>query len=110
MLAVEGTVEDLATIVVGHEFAAGCAPQRLSSVGKPRAGSVWRRHQIPRATVDRDFEDSSGDPRPIYDRFVVPGQKSGVLTQLGYAQRTEIAFEEHSCLLCGRSASSECLA
>jgi N-methylhydantoinase A len=91
MLAVKGAVEDLATIVVGHKFAAGCAPQRLSFVGKPGAGIVWRWHQIPRATVDRDFEDSSGDPRPIYDRFIVPGQKSGVLTQLGNAQRAEIA-------------------
>src|SRR6516225_7934231 len=57
MLAVKGAVEDLATIVVGHEFAAGCTPQRLSSVGKPGADAVWRRHQIARATVDRDFED-----------------------------------------------------
>ena len=59
MSAVKGAVEDLASIVVGHQFAAGSMPQRLSFVGKPGAGAVWRRHQIPRATVDRDFEDSS---------------------------------------------------
>jgi hypothetical protein len=98
VLAIEGTVEYLAAIVVSHQCAALRPPLRLSPVGKARTGSVSRRYQIRRTAVDRDFEDSSREPRAIHDRLVVTGQESCAIAQLAYAQRPEIAFKKAPCL------------
>src|SRR4029077_10234207 len=78
--------------------------------GKAGTGAVWRWHQIARAAVNRDFEDSRGKARPIHDRFVVTGQESRAVTQLGYAQRAEIALEEDPCLLWCESTNNNRLA
>ena len=48
-----------------------------------------------------------GKPRPIHDRFVVTGQQSRAVAQLGYAHRAEIAFEEQPCLLSCDSAGGK---
>src|SRR6516164_9631753 len=69
MLAVKSAVEDLAAIVVGHQCTTGGSPQRLSLVGKAGTDAVARRYQIQRPAVDWDFEDSSGKPRAVDDRF-----------------------------------------
>src|SRR3974390_145580 len=95
MLAVKGAIEDLAAIVVGHQCTAAGPPQRLSLVGKAGTSAVTRRYEVRRRAVDWDVEDSSGKPGSVDDRFVVPGQQSGTVAQLGYAQRAEIVFEKY---------------
>src|SRR6516225_2607693 len=102
MPAIQGAVQDLAAIVVGHQLAATRPAKRLSPIGKTRTGSVERCHQVPWPAVDRYFEDPGWEARPIHDRFVVAGQETRALTQFGNAQRAKIVFEEDSGLLvCG---------
>src|SRR5262245_22892080 len=105
MLAVEGAVEDLAAIVVGHEFAVARLPQRLSFIGKSNGSAPDRGHQIRRASIDWNFEDRAGEPGAVDDRFVITGQQSCAVTQLGYAQRPKVAFEEQPGLFFRKAAS-----
>src|SRR5215831_16312035 len=100
-------VEDLAAIVVGHQYTAASPSQRLSLVGKAGTSAVTRRYQVWRPAVDWDFEDSSGKPGAVDNRFVVPGQQSGAVAQLGYAQRAEIVFEKYPRLVICETANSK---
>jgi len=79
----------------------------LSPIGKARTGAVERRHQVPWPAVDRYFEDPGGEARSVHDRFVVAGQETRALTQLGYAQRAKIVLEEHLGLLFGQSTGGK---
>src|SRR5215831_10058432 len=107
LLAVKSAVEDLAAIVVGHQCTTGGSPQRLSLVGKAGTDAVARRYQIQRPAVDWDFEDSSGKPRAVDDRFIVTSQQSGAVAQLGYVQRAEIVFEKYPRLVICETANSK---
>src|SRR6516165_5837491 len=107
MLAVKSAVEDLAAIVVGHQCTTGGSPQRLSLVGKAGTDAVARRYQIQRPAVDWDFEDSSGKPRAVDDRFIVTSQQSGAVAQLGYVQRAEIVFEKYPRLVICETANGK---
>ena len=107
MLAVKSAVEDLAAIVVGHQCTTGGSPQRLSLVGKAGTRGVARRYQVWRPAVNWDFEDSSGKPRAVDDRFIVTSQQSGAVAQLGYVQRAEIVFEKYPRLVICETANSK---
>src|SRR5262249_55846095 len=107
MLAVQGAVEDLAAIVIGHQCTAAGPSQRLAFVGKTGTSAVARRYQVRRPAVDRHFEDLSGKPGAVDDRFVVPGQQTGTVAQPGYAQRAEIVFKKYPRLVICETANGK---
>jgi len=90
--AVGRSVLDLAAIVIRHELAARGASERAPGIGKRAAVGHARRHQVARATIQRNRELTGWDPRAVDDRLVIANDKPGGIAELADAHRNEIGL------------------
>src|SRR6202042_2439649 len=88
--AIEGAILDLATVIIGHEFAARGPPVGAAGVReRTTRPACTGRHEIGRAAIDRYGEFPGREPRAIDDRFVITGEEPGRIAELADADRAK---------------------